>query len=68
MLEILGILMVVQGVGGFINNWIGGSNSWFLVNYVPFLNGWEMPVSAVLALAGLVVADRGVKIRKRATA
>ncbi|MFC4947462.1 hypothetical protein [Pseudonocardia sp. GCM10023141] len=66
MLEVLGILMIVQGVGGFINNWIGGSPSWFLVNYVPFLDGWEMPASAVLAVVGAVVAERGAKLRKRA--
>lgn len=68
MLEILGILMVVQGVGGVINNWVGGGKSWFLVNHLPFLDGWQIPASIVLLLAGLFIADRGAKIRKRAKA
>lgn len=68
MLETLGILMVVQGVGGVINNWVGGGKSWFLVNHLPFLGGWQIPASIVVLLAGLVVTDHGTKIRKRAAA
>ncbi len=64
MLEIIGILLIVQGVGGFINNWTGGSPSWFVVNHVPLLDGWELPVSAVVALVGFALAERGARRRR----
>ncbi|WP_232661712.1 hypothetical protein [Pseudonocardia sp. TRM90224] len=65
MLEVLGILMIVQGIGGFINNWVDGSPSWFLVNYIPALNGFELPASAALAVAGFVIAGIGERSRKQ---
>ena len=64
MLEILGIVMVVQGVGGAINTIVGGSPSWFLVNHLPFLDGLELPVSIVLAVVGGVLAIAGERARK----
>lgn len=64
MLEIVGILLIVQGIGGFLNNWTGGSPSWFVVNHVPLLDGWELSVSAVVALVGLVLAERGARRRR----
>ncbi|MEJ3656915.1 hypothetical protein WEH80_28535 [Actinomycetes bacterium KLBMP 9759] len=68
MLEVLGIIMIVQGIGGFINNWLDGSPSWFLVNYIPALNGFEMPASVVIAVAGAVLAGVGERARKRKAA
>lgn len=67
-LEIVGIVLVVQGIGGFINNWVGGGPSWFLVNYVPALKGWEIPVSVVIALVGAALAARGERARKQRAA
>jgi hypothetical protein len=64
MLEILGIVMVVQGVGGAINNIVGGSPSWFLVNHLPFLDGWELPASIVLAVVGGALTLAGERARK----
>ena len=64
MLEVLGIIMVVQGVGGAINNVVGGRPSWFLVNHLPFLDGLELPVSIVLAVVGGVLALAGERARK----
>jgi len=63
-LEVLGIIMVVQGVGGAINNVVGGRPSWFLVNHLPFLDGLELPVSIVLAVVGGVLALAGERARK----
>jgi hypothetical protein len=63
-LEILGILLIVQGVGGFINNWAGGAPSWFLVNHLPALDGWELPASVVIALVGAALTARGEQARK----
>jgi H+/Cl- antiporter ClcA len=64
MLEVLGIIMVVQGVGGAINNVVGGQPSWFLVNHLPFLDGWELPASIVLAVVGGALALAGERARK----
>ncbi|MGI5126135.1 hypothetical protein ACQEVB_04900 [Pseudonocardia sp. CA-107938] len=67
MLEILGIVMVVQGVGGAINNIVGGKPSWFLVNHLPFLHGLELPASIVLAVVGgalTIVGERARKARR----
>jgi hypothetical protein len=66
MLEVLGIIMIVQGVGGAINNIVGGSPSWFLVNHLPFLDGMELPASVVLAVVGGVLAIAGERARKAA--
>ena len=66
MVEVLGIIMVVQGIGGVINNIVGGSPSWFLVNHLPFLDGWELPASIVLAVAGGALALAGERARKAA--
>jgi len=63
-LEVLGIIMVVQGVGGAINDVVGGHPSWFLVNHLPFLDGLELPVSIVLAVVGGVLALAGERARK----
>lgn len=66
MLEVLGIVMIVQGVGGTINNVVGGGPSWFLVNHLPFLDGLEIPASIALAVVGAVVTIAGERARKAA--
>lgn len=64
MLEILGILMVVQGVGGGITALLDGGPSWFLVHHLSFLDGWELPASVVLAVVGALLAARGERARR----
>lgn len=64
MLEALGIIMIVQGVGGTINNVVGGEPSWFLVNHLPFLHGLQIPASVALAVLGGVVAFAGERARR----
>lgn len=52
----LGALLVIQGVGGLINQVTNGARSWFVVNYLEVLQGVEIPVSIVilgLALVGI---------------
>jgi H+/Cl- antiporter ClcA len=65
-LEVLGIIMVVQGVGGAVNDVAGGQPGWFLVNHLPFLDGWELPASIVLAVVGGALAVAGKRPRKAA--
>ncbi len=64
MVEIVGILLVIQGIGGFVNNWVGGSPSWFVVNHIEALDGLELQASVVLAVAGFVIAGIGERTRK----
>ncbi|AXB43794.1 hypothetical protein [Amycolatopsis albispora] len=68
MIEVLGIILVVQGVGGFINRVAESSSmSWFVQLHV--LPSWaHIPVSVVMALTGgaLVLADMARRKRKRA--
>jgi hypothetical protein len=55
MIEVLGILLVVQGVGGFINRIAESeSESWFLqLHFLP--PGLHLPVSVAMAVVGAVL-------------
>ncbi|PRX96309.1 hypothetical protein [Allonocardiopsis opalescens] len=53
---LVGVLLVAQGVGGVVNRLAGDGPSWFLVNHVEFLRGYEIPAGVVLAVLGLVLA------------
>ncbi|MQA11175.1 MAG: hypothetical protein GEU98_21975 [Pseudonocardiaceae bacterium] len=54
-INLLGTLLLVQGVGGVLNNLIGDSRSWFLVNYLDFLDGYEVFASIVIGVLGLAL-------------
>ncbi|MGC7097808.1 hypothetical protein ACPZ19_24325 [Amycolatopsis lurida] len=68
MIEVLGIILVVQGVGGFINRVAeSSSESWFVQLHV--LPDWlHIPASVVMALLGaaLVLGDMARKKKRRA--
>lgn len=67
MIEVLGILLVVQGVGGFINRIAESeSESWFLqLHLLP--PGLHVPVSVAMALVGgvLVLSETARQRRSR---
>ncbi|MGA6166473.1 hypothetical protein [Amycolatopsis magusensis] len=67
MIEVLGIILVVQGVGGFINRVAeSSSKSWFVQLHL--LPDWlHIPVSVVMVLvgAGVVLGDMARKRRSR---
>ncbi|HEV7980936.1 hypothetical protein [Amycolatopsis sp.] len=67
MIEVLGILLVVQGVGGFINRIAGSeSESWFLqLHLLP--PGLHLPVSVAMAVVGgaLVLSEMARQRRRR---
>ncbi|QBS45313.1 hypothetical protein [Nocardia sp. CS682] len=50
MLETLGLLLLIQGVGGLINNFAGGSRSWFALNYLG-LPDWARLVGYLILIA-----------------
>ncbi|GAA3118516.1 hypothetical protein [Streptosporangium carneum] len=64
-LEILGTLCVVQAVGGTINNLWGSGRSWFLVNYLDFLDGYEIFAGIVLGVLGLALCSAGMALRRK---
>ncbi|WET82000.1 hypothetical protein P3102_12750 [Amycolatopsis sp. QT-25] len=67
MIELLGILLLVQGGGGLINRLLGSTNpSWFVqLHLLP--PGMHVVASALMvaAGAGLLFAERARKQRRR---
>ncbi|GIH81544.1 hypothetical protein [Planobispora longispora] len=60
--ELLGLLLIVQGVGTVVNallGWWRWAHDLLLVNHLGFLEGWE-------ALAGIVLGVLGVTLRAAA--
>lgn len=67
MIELLGILLLVQGGGGLINRLLGSSNpSWFVqLHLLP--PGMHIVASALMVAAGVAVlfSERARKQRRR---
>ena len=55
MLETLGLLLLIQGVGGLINNLAGGSKSWFALNYLDLPDWARLVGYLLLSAAGAAV-------------
>lgn len=65
--NLLGILLIVQGGGGVLNQLLDGSRSWFLVNYLDFVRGYEIFANIVIGVLGIaVVAATESKQKQRA--
>ncbi|WP_216205674.1 hypothetical protein [Amycolatopsis aidingensis] len=65
MIEVLGILLIVQGVGGFINRVAeSGSRSWFVQLHLlpPVLH---IPASVVMAVLGVALVILSSSRRRR---
>ncbi|MFD7013748.1 hypothetical protein [Streptomyces sp. NPDC059928] len=63
-LEVAGVVLLVQGVGGLLHEWTGWFGLWTVVHRPDALAGHEIFASVVLAVAGvavLIAAERGVK-------
>ncbi|MDF5758484.1 hypothetical protein [Spongiactinospora sp. TRM90649] len=61
-LEIAGLLCLVQAVGGALNNLTDGSPSWFLVNHVALFRGYEIFASIALGVLGVALWAAGRSI------
>lgn len=48
----LGLLFLIQGVGGLINHLTNGSKSWFLVNYIDAFQGFEIVLDILIIVSG----------------
>lgn len=48
----ISLLFLIQGVGGIINRLAGAGKSWFIVNYIEALQGWEIVANIVLIIIG----------------
>jgi hypothetical protein len=53
-IETIGIVLCIQGVGGAVSSVLDGGRSWFLLRYV-VPDGAQVPVGIVLALLGAVI-------------
>lgn len=64
MVELLGLVLVVQGGGGLINNLFTDSKSWFVLNHL----GLPMPAALIghvlLLAAGLTLVARRKTVRR----
>ena len=58
----LGLLFVVQGVGGVINHLTNGGKSWFLVNYIDAFEGFEIVMDIIFIVVGGVISLASWKI------
>ncbi|SFQ60972.1 Myxococcales GC_trans_RRR domain-containing protein [Amycolatopsis arida] len=67
MVEALGILLVIQGVGGFVNRVAESSSySWFVqLHLLPA--SLHIPASVVMAVVGLLLAGVGARRRGNST-
>jgi len=57
----ISLLLVIQGVGGIINRLAGAGPSWFLVNYIDALQGFEILANIVLIIFGVIIGSRSLK-------
>ncbi|WP_283137224.1 hypothetical protein [Rhizohabitans arisaemae] len=55
LLQLLTTLILIQAVGGLVNNLAGGSKSWWLVNHLTFLDGYEIYASIALGALGVAL-------------
>ena len=57
------LLLLIQGVGGIINRLADGGPSWFLVNYIEALQGYEILASVALLILGAIIGVGSLKIK-----
>lgn len=58
----ISFLLLIQGIGGIINRLAGAGPSWFLVNYIDALQGYEMLANLVVVILGVVVGSASLKM------
>jgi hypothetical protein len=64
-IETIGIVCCIQGVGGARSSILDGGRSWFLVRYV-LPDGAQVPVGIVIALVGAVILLANARKRQDA--
>ncbi len=57
-MELIALVLLVQGGGGLINNLAGGSKSWFALNHVEMPDALRITAHAVMVVVGLVLVVR----------
>ncbi|MFL6121709.1 hypothetical protein [Actinophytocola sp.] len=64
-IETIGIILCVRGVGGGLSALRDGGRGWFLVRYV-LRDGAQVPVAVVVALVGVVILLADVRKKQDA--
>lgn len=62
-LQGVSLLLLIQGVGGIINRLAGGGPSWFIVNYIDVLQGYEWIACIVIVILGAAIGAVSLKIK-----
>jgi len=61
----LSLLLIIQGIGGIINRLTNAGPSWFLVNYIESLQGYEIISNIVLIILGAIIGAGSLKIKSQ---
>ncbi|WP_214326631.1 hypothetical protein [Nonomuraea sediminis] len=67
-LQLLGWLLLLQGVGGVINTlfgWWRWAHDFLLVNRLPFLHGYEVFGAIVIGVLGLVLLSAAESLTRK---
>lgn len=63
--ELIGVVLCIQGFGGGLSAILDGGRSWFVVRHV-LPEAAQIPVAAVIALAGVVILAANARKREKA--
>ncbi|WP_071395028.1 hypothetical protein [Bacillus tuaregi] len=63
-MNVLSLLLIIQGVGGLINHLTNGSKSWFIVNYIDAFQGFEIVIDIIFIIIGLIIGLASRKVDK----
>jgi hypothetical protein len=53
--ELIGTLVVINGIAGIIHEFTGWFDLWVIVRYLKFLDGYEIFANIVLIVLGVVI-------------
>ncbi|GCD98055.1 hypothetical protein [Embleya hyalina] len=54
-LDIFGLFLVLQGVGGIVHHFVGWFRAWGLLARAAFLHGYQLPAGFALIVLGFLV-------------
>ncbi len=59
------LLLFIQGIGGIINQLTDGGPSWFLINYIDALQGYEIIASIAFVILGAIIGASSYKLKDK---
>ncbi|MFD1937959.1 hypothetical protein ACFSKW_41450 [Nonomuraea mangrovi] len=68
--EVVGTVLLIQGVGGVINTvlgWWGWAHDFLIINRLPFLDGYEVFAGIALGVLGFALLAAANSMKKKET-